>query len=105
MATPGIKLAPAAEERTDRADRPGMDRKVEGSRWAFNRWPLPAKVGAVALGVIVAVLAAVRFIAGSGESTLRMPKEQLTIATVAQGTFHDLIPLRARVEPRETVYI
>ena len=105
MATPGIKLATAAEERIDRPDRPGMDRKIEGSRWAFSRWPLPAKVGAVALGVIVAVLAAVRFIAGSGESTLRMPKQQLTIATVEQGTFHDLIPLRARVEPRETVYI
>src|SRR5688572_19202126 len=104
MATPGIKLAAAAEP-ADRPDRPGMDRKVEGPRWAWSRWPLPAKVGAVALGVIVAVLAAVRFIAGSGESTLRMPKEQLTIATVAQGTFHDLIPLRARVEPRETVYI
>jgi HlyD family secretion protein len=27
------------------------------------------------------------------------------VSTVERGTFHDLIPLRARVEPRETVYI
>ena len=34
-----------------------------------------------------------------------MPKTRLTVSTVEQGIFHDLIPLRARVEPRETVYI
>jgi HlyD family secretion protein len=99
MATPGIRLAPAPH------DRAGMDSKVEGHRWAFGRWPLAAKAGAVALGVIAAVLVTVRLIAGSGESTLRMPKVQLTLAEVKQGTFHDLIPLRTRVEPRETVYI
>lgn len=83
----------------------GMDRPVAVSRWAFRRWPLAARIGAVAGAVVVALFAAIRIIAGSGESTLRVPAAQLTVATVEQGTFHDLIPLRARVEPRETVFI
>jgi HlyD family secretion protein len=102
MATPGIRLAPTG---ADRGERAGMDRRVEGHRWAWSRWPLAARVGAVTVGLIVVALAAVRLFAGSGASTLRMPKEQLTIVSVEQGTFHDLIPLRARVEPRETVYL
>lgn len=102
MATAGMDLARTAE----RQDRPGMDRRVDGPRWAaWSRWPIAARVSAVSLGIIAAALIAVRFVAGSGESTLRMPKDQLTLATVEQGTFHDLIPLRARVQPRETVYI
>jgi HlyD family secretion protein len=110
MATPRIELAPpVAPSRagTDRtaADRPGMDRPAPRKRWSPAQWPLPAKLGAAILGLAIAILAVVRLLAGGGESTLRMPKAQLTLATVEQGIFHDLIALRARVEPRETVYI
>ena len=96
MATPGIRLA---------ASHPRMDRPVAKSRWSFARWPLAARVGAVSGAVIIAALAGIRLIAGSGESTVRMPRAQLVVSTVEQGIFHDLIALRARVEPRETMYI
>lgn len=83
----------------------GMDRPVDVPRWSFARWPLSARIGAVSAMLIGATLITVRFVAGSGEAVLRVPASQLTVATVEQGIFHDLIPLRARVEPRETVYV
>lgn len=82
-----------------------MDRPAAASWWPFARWPLFVRVGGGALVVIVLTLSALRFVAGSGVSTLRLPAAQLTIATVEQGIFHDLVALRARVEPRETVYV
>jgi HlyD family secretion protein len=82
-----------------------MDRPVVRHRWSPAGWPIAAKVGAAAVAALLAMLILVRLFAGSGERTLRMPRAQLTVSTVEQGTFHDLIPLRARVEPRETVYI
>lgn len=82
-----------------------MDRPIPGSRAAFARWPVAAKLGLLAGGVVIAGLLALRLLAGVGGSTLRVPVAQLTVATVEQGIFHDLIPLRARVEPRETVFI
>jgi HlyD family secretion protein len=85
--------------------RPGMDQPVAASRWSFARWPLVARVGAVSGAIVIAVLASVWMLAGSRESVVRVPAAQLTVAAVEQGIFHDLIPLRARVEPRETVYI
>jgi HlyD family secretion protein len=36
---------------------------------------------------------------------MRLPLTQATFAHVEQGIFHDLIPLRASVVPRETVYV
>jgi HlyD family secretion protein len=83
----------------------GIDRPMVGARWAFARWPLAAKAGAVSTALIIVTLVAVRMMAGSGDAVLRVPVEQLTIATVEQSVFHDLIPLRARVEPRETVFV
>jgi HlyD family secretion protein len=100
MATSRIELAA-----TTAAARAGMDRPAPRNRWSPARWPLAAKVAAAILGPLVAILTAVWFLAGPGGSTLRIPKAQLTLSTVEQGIFHDLIPLRGRVEPRETVYI
>jgi HlyD family secretion protein len=82
-----------------------MDQPLGGSAWAFGRWPLAAKIGVASTTAIAATLVALSLIAGGGKSTLRMPAGQLTVSVVERGTFHDLIPLRARVEPRETVYI
>jgi HlyD family secretion protein len=82
-----------------------MDRPAPRARWSPARWPLAARLVGVVIPAIAAILAAVRFIAGPGESTLRVPRAQVTLATVERGVFHDLISLRARVEPRETVYI
>lgn len=82
-----------------------MDRPAARNRWSPAHWPIAAKLGAGSLAALVAILIAVRLFAGSGQKTVRVPKAQLTISAVEQGIFHDLIPLRARVEPRETVYV
>jgi HlyD family secretion protein len=97
MAVPGLKLAakPAV----------GMDRQIRHSLWSPRRWPLGAKVGVAAVSIVAVVLLVVELIAGVGVRTLRVPFEQVTIATVERGVFHDLIPLRANVVPRETVYV
>src|SRR3984893_16382037 len=97
MAAPELKPAARAG--------PGMDRKVQHKRWSPAAWPLGAKLGFAAGALVLIVLVAVKLIAGSGERTLRVPGEQVTFAKVEQGVFHDLIPLRASVVPRETVYI
>jgi HlyD family secretion protein len=100
MVTARLELAA-----TTAAARVGMDRPVQRNPWSPASWPIAAKLAAAAVVPLVAILIAVRVFVGSGEKTLRMPRAQLTVSTVEQGTFHDLIPLRARVEPRETVYI
>lgn len=95
--------APSPNTVGNASDR--MDRPLAQNRWAPMRWPLPARVGLIAAGTVVLALTAVRFIAGSGTRTLRVPLNQLTIAAAEQGVFHDLIPLRVTLVPRETVYI
>lgn len=82
-----------------------MDRVIAPPRWSLARWPIAARMGIVGGAAVVLALAGLRFVAGSGERTLRIPATQVSVATVEQGIFHDLIPLRARVEPRETVYV
>jgi HlyD family secretion protein len=83
----------------------GMDRQIRRNSWSPKRWPIGAKVGAATIPIVVVVLLAVKLIAGVGVRTLRVPFEQVTMATVERGVFHDLIPLRANVVPRETVYV
>jgi HlyD family secretion protein len=97
MATPELKLAPRAGA--------GMDRKIHQPRWSPARWPLAARVAVGGVAIAALALLAVKLIAGGGERTLRLPMAQATVSTVEQGIFHDLIPLRANVVPRETLYI
>jgi HlyD family secretion protein len=93
-------LEPPAEPVIGRMDRP-----VRHPAWAPTAWPLPARVG-LAVAIIVAVLVLVlRLVVGPGVRTLRVPLQQVTVSTVEQGVFHDLIPLHASVVPRETVYV
>lgn len=82
-----------------------MDRPLSASRWSIGRWPTAAKISVAATTVIMLVLATIHIVSGAGESVVRVPAAQLTLATVEQGTFHDLIALRTRAEPRETVFI
>lgn len=97
MTVPELKLA--------RRPIDGMDRKINLRPWSPARWPLTAKV-AIAVAAIAAVtLIAVKLMAGEGVRTLRLPLEQVTLATVRRGVFHDLIPLRANAVPRETIYV
>jgi HlyD family secretion protein len=83
----------------------GMDRKIPPGRWSPLRWPLGARVAVLAIIIACVVLVTVELIAGTGVRTLRLPLAQATLARVEQGIFHDLIPLRASVVPRETLYI
>jgi HlyD family secretion protein len=83
-----------------------MDRKVVPRRWwSPARLPLGARValGASLIGLLA--LLTLKFVASTGVRTLRLPARQATLATVEQGIFHDLIPLRASVVPRETLYV
>ncbi|GFE83223.1 ABC transporter permease [Steroidobacter agaridevorans] len=84
---------------------PAMDRRIEHSAWSLRRWPLGARIGIAAVIIGTACLLLIKLIAGTGERTLRLPLEQISTATVSQGLFRDLIPLNARVVPRETVYV
>jgi len=78
----------------------GMDRKIAPSRWSLG-----AKVAAAITAGVCVVLAAVEILVNSGVQTLRLPVAQAAFATVEQGIFHDLIPLRTSVVPRETLYV
>jgi HlyD family secretion protein len=95
----------AAELKPSRNPTGGMDRKIHHKPWAPARWPLGARIGTAAASIAVIALVAVKLIAGTGVRTLRIPLEQVTFATVQHGVFHDLIPLRANVVPRETIYV
>jgi len=77
-----------------------MDRKIVPSRW-----PVGAKVAAGIAAVVCVVLAVIEVLVNSGVQTLRLPVAQAAFATVEQGIFHDLIPLRTSVVPRETLYV
>jgi HlyD family secretion protein len=85
--------------------RQGMDRPAPTHPWTPTHWPIAAKLGAAFLTALAVILVALQLFAGSGEKTLRVPAAQLTLSTVEPGTFHDLIPLRATVEPLQTLYV
>jgi HlyD family secretion protein len=83
----------------------GMDRKIHHKPWSPAHWPLGVKVGLSSTAAVVVALLAVKLIAGTGARTLRLPLGQVTLASAEHGVFHDLIPLRANVVPRETLYV
>jgi HlyD family secretion protein len=83
----------------------GMDRRIPHRRWSPTRWPIAFRVVIAVAGAVLLILLVVRLLSGSGERTVRLPAAQVTVATVEKGIFHDLIPLRASVVPRDTVYV
>jgi HlyD family secretion protein len=77
-----------------------MDRPVEPSLWhRYRRW-----FGAIAAMTMIGF---VLFTIGRRHTdrNVRIPIANLTIAKVQRGVFHDFIPLRAAVVPRDTVYL
>ena len=87
------------------ASATGMDRPIHRSAWLLPQWPLAARVAVAAVVLVVTALLAIKFVAGTTSKTLRMPLQQLTVATVEHGVFRDLIPVNANVVPRETLYL
>lgn len=69
-------------------------------RW-WRRWYCKA-AGAIVLTIVAVALLASLF---DGERQLRIEGDKLTISAVTRGTFHDFIPLRARLVPRDTIYL
>src|SRR5690606_4231359 len=69
------------------------------------RQPLALRVGVTVGGGLVLVLLLVALFFGSSARTLRIPAVQVTLSPVEQGVFRDLIPLRAKVVPRDTIYL
>src|ERR1700761_1444992 len=78
-----------------------MDRKVERPRWPMRRVAIGA--GAVAAVLLAGVM--VFALLGGGQRSVRVPAAQVTIDTVAQGTFHDFTPLRGKIAPHDIVYL
>jgi HlyD family secretion protein len=97
MPRPEIKLAATTGA--------GMDRKIQHTRWSLPHWPAAAKLALGCAALVLTAFVAIKLTAGAGVRTIRLPAEQVTLAKVEQGIFHDLIPLRANVVPRETVYV
>lgn len=97
MAVPANKIAAARAVR--------MDRTIRRHAWSPLRWPLGARVAVAIVALAAVALLVIWLIAGAGDNILRMPLAQVSIATADRGVFRDLVPLNARVIPRETVYI
>ncbi len=78
-----------------------MDRPISLPWWR-KRHVIQLGVGAavVALGFTTVVL-----LFGTAERSVRMPLANVTVATVARGTFHDFVPLHATVQALQTVYL
>lgn len=96
MSTPERTIAPRSA---------GMDRRIAPNRWSPAHWPLGSRIALALVAIGLVALSMVKFLAGTGVRTLRLPAQQATFATVEQGVFHDLIPLRASAVPRETLYV
>ena len=97
MAAPALNLEAGSTS--------GMDRGIPHRRWSPTRWPIALRVVIAVAGAVLSILLVLRLLSGSGERTVRLPAAQVTVATVEKGIFHDLIPLRASVVPRDTVYV
>jgi HlyD family secretion protein len=76
----------------------GMDRVV-----ASRRLSTRVRIG---LGLALLLIAGLAFyFLAPGANSQTVPADRLTISTVSQGRFDDVLPLRARVEPSLTVYL
>jgi len=75
-----------------------MDRALPPPKW-YRRW-LVAGLGALVLAGLIALVLSV----STGRST-RMAMSSVSIGDVRRAVFHDFVPLRAQVIPRDIVYL
>ncbi|MEO8314346.1 MAG: HlyD family efflux transporter periplasmic adaptor subunit [Pseudomonadota bacterium] len=78
-----------------------MDRPISLRWWRRKGWQQLLGAGVVVMLVVLAVVV----LLGPAQRTLRMSLVGVSIATVEQGVYHDFIPLRGEVVPRDTVYL
>lgn len=80
-----------------------MDTRIEPNLW--TRQSLGIRIAIVAGVAVTLLLLLIAVLFGSAAQTLRVPAVQVTVSPVEQGVFHDLMALRARVVPRDTIYL
>ncbi|MDB5397369.1 MAG: transporter permease [Rhodospirillales bacterium] len=76
-----------------------MDRPIRRSSWhKIQKFLVPG------VAVLTVILLAVAFL-GTAERSVRVPAASITIARVDTGSFHDFVPLRGAIVPRDTIDI
>jgi HlyD family secretion protein len=78
-----------------------MDRPLLLPWWRKRGWQQLIAGGVALLLVVIAAMV----LLGPAQRTLRMSAAGASIATVENGVYHDFIPLRGEVVPRDTVYL
>lgn len=78
-----------------------MDRPIELSWWRKKPW---TQLGVVAIAVALGGLA-VGLFSVTAERSVRIPITNVTVATVTRSAFHDFVPVHAKVEALNTIYL
>ncbi len=78
-----------------------MDRPLSRPKWRSRR----TLILAGGLGAVGLVVAAGLGLAAGARSSLRTPAASVTIETARPGVFHDFVALRAKVAPKDVVYL
>jgi HlyD family secretion protein len=78
-----------------------MDRPLAVPWWRRQRWQRLLASGIALLLLVCAAAVLLK----PAQRSLRLPRASATIATVQHSVYHDLIPLRGEVVPRDTVYL
>lgn len=77
----------------------GIDRKIDRVWWT------PARIGLIVAGLAVAALLVYAILSTSGGQRLNVDRERLTVETVREGPFQELISVTGTVVPRTTIYL
>jgi HlyD family secretion protein len=78
-----------------------MDRPLVQPWWRKKSWLSAITVA----GAIAFAVAASAFLLGGAERSVRVAHATFTVSTVEHGVYHDFIPLRGKVVPRDTIYL
>lgn len=100
-----MDIIETTELSVEKQKKRSMDRHIQFGKWSWSALPIGAKLGLILVALVLVILLSLFFILGGGTRTLRIQLNKVTSAKVEQGVFHDLIPLRANVVPRDTVYV
>lgn len=78
-----------------------MDRPIWQPWWRKKHW---IQAG-VAIGTLTLLFATAFVLMGNAQRSVRLAADTVTLSKVEQGVYHDFIPLRGKVVPRDTIYL
>jgi HlyD family secretion protein len=78
-----------------------MDRPLALEWWRKAR----ARAALIGAGAALAVLLAIAMLWGARERSFSIAASAVTLATVGNDVFHDFVPLRGTVVPKDTIYL